>query len=140
MTQRSFTYQAVCFGMRDRDVRVAVRDWLGVLHAGDADTRIVEEMGVWSGTVRIDMAVINGEITGIELKSDCDTLDRLPFQAQVYSKVFDRIIIVVGEKHAEKAFDSVPSWWGFTTAKVVLGQVKLSTRRRPKKILHETHI
>lgn len=133
MTQRSFTYQSVCFRMRDHDVRMAVRNWLGVLHAGDPDTRVVEEMGVWSGTVRVDLAVINGELTGIELKSDRDTLDRLPLQAQIYSKVFDKIIIVVGEKHAEKAYNRIPSWWGFITAKSFSGEVKLKKQRVAKK-------
>jgi hypothetical protein len=121
------------FGMRDRDVRMAVRDWLGVIHAGDTDTRVVEEMGVWSGTVRVDMAVINGEITGIELKSDRDTLDRLPLQAEIYNKVFDRVIIVVGSKHAKKAYEKVPSWWGFTTADIVSGKIELKIRRKPKR-------
>ena len=48
--------------MRDRDVRAAVRQDLDARHGGDTETRIVEEMGIWSGTVRIDIAVINGEL------------------------------------------------------------------------------
>jgi hypothetical protein len=60
--------------MRDRDVRAALLRRLSSDYADDADTRIVEEMGVWSGSVRIDVAVINGELSGYELKSDRDTL------------------------------------------------------------------
>jgi hypothetical protein len=39
----------------------------------DLDTRVVEEMGIWAGSVRVDIAVINGEFHGFELKSDRDT-------------------------------------------------------------------
>jgi hypothetical protein len=66
--------------MRDSDVRRAVKSWLAAEYAFDDDTRIVEEMGVWSGSVRIDIAIINGSLSGYELKSDRDTLDRLPHQ------------------------------------------------------------
>ena len=50
--------------MRDADIRKAVRTMLDAQHVGDDDTRIVEEMGVWSGSVRVDIAVINGELHG----------------------------------------------------------------------------
>ncbi len=73
-------------------------------------------MGIWSGTVRIDIAVINGELSGFELKSDRDTLQRLPYQAELYSKVFDRLTLVVGNRHALKARGHIPEWWGVTVA------------------------
>ncbi len=89
---------------------------LDAQHAGDDHTRIVEEMGVWSGSVRIDIAVINGELHGFELKSARDTLDRLPNQAALYNEVFDRVTLVVASKHAEKAAAAVPLWWGICVA------------------------
>ena len=94
--------------MRDHDIRAALRAKLSRDFAGDDNTCIVEEMGVWSGSVRIDMAVINGELSGFELKSDRDTLERLPFQADLYSRVFDRVSLVVGERHFQRAVDYVP--------------------------------
>lgn len=102
--------------MRDRDVRAAVLKMLEIEHNGDEHTRIVQEMGVWSGSVRIDVAVINGELSGFELKSDSDTLERLPLQADIYSKVFDKMILVVGSRHIEKARDYIPPWWGILVA------------------------
>jgi hypothetical protein len=102
--------------MRDRDVRAAVRERLEAKYGSDPDSRIVEEMGIWSGSVRIDLAVINGELCGFELKSDKDTLERLPFQAALYSKVFDRVELIVGSRHAEKAADIVPKWWRVSVA------------------------
>ncbi|PBB67598.1 hypothetical protein CK228_17530 [Mesorhizobium sp. WSM4312] len=68
-------------------------------------------MGVWANSVRIDIAVINGELSGFELKSDSDTLQRLPMQADIYSRVFDEMTLVVGSRYAEKATSIVPNWW-----------------------------
>lgn len=119
--------------MRDRDVRQALRSHLGALHDGDATTLIVEEMGVWSGSVRVDLAVINGELSGFELKSDSDTLQRLPMQADIYSRVFDQVTLVVGQRHADKAIDIIPSWWSVMVAEdtddgVVLWHHKCGSR------------
>lgn len=102
--------------MRDADVRNAMMQRLLHSHRDDCTTRIVQEMGIWSGTVRVDIAVINGELAGVELKSDKDTLDRLPNQATFYSRVFDRMTLVVGSKHLEKALPLVPEWWGIVAA------------------------
>jgi hypothetical protein len=119
--------------MRDIDVRSAVRRHLSEAHAGDLNTRLVEEMGIWSSTVRIDLAVINGELAGYELKSNSDTLDRLPYQVEIYSKVFDRVTLVVGDRLADKAVKVIPSWWGCTIATMRGGEVALRQRRKARK-------
>src|ERR1043166_9427743 len=111
--------------MRDRDVRAAVRQKLNAKYGSDPMTRIVEDMGVWSGSVRIDLAVINGELSGFELKSDRDTLERLPFQAALYSRVFDRVELIVGSHHAERAAAMVPDWWAVSVASMKNGVVHL---------------
>lgn len=119
--------------MRDADVRSALIARLMAQHENDPDTRIVEEMGVWSGHVRIDVAVINGELCGFELKSDRDTLARLPNQAQIYSRVFDRVELVVGTRHSKEAIKLVPKWWGITTAQMVDRGIELSPVRTAKR-------
>jgi hypothetical protein len=119
--------------MRDRDVRDAVRQKLAVDYAGDPQTRIVEEMGIWSGTVRIDIAVINGELWGYELKSERDTLKRLPEQARLYSRVFDRVTLVVGSRHVGAAEDAVPTWWGLTIATGDVGCIRLRSARKGRR-------
>lgn len=118
--------------MRDIDVRVALRSRLFAEHKGDSDTRVVEEMGIWSGSVRIDVAVINGELSGYEIKSDRDTLERLPVQAEIYSRSFDRVSLVVGAKHVKKANAIVPKWWGIIIARESENGLLLSERRTPK--------
>jgi hypothetical protein len=55
---------------------------------------------------------------GYELKSDHDTLYRLPEQANAYSAIFDFVTLVVGERHLLHAIDVVPDWWGIRVARV----------------------
>lgn len=110
-------------------MRAALLNELGQKHGHDSDTRVVEEMGVWSGSVRIDVAVINGSLCGFELKSDRDTLERLPLQVEIYSHVFDRLTLVVGERHAARAPAHLPEWWGIVVASESDGTVALSSTR-----------
>jgi hypothetical protein len=120
--------------MRDSDVRRAVRTSLLVEHAHDMErTRIIEEMGVWSGSVRIDLAVINGDLSGYELKSDRDTLERLPFQRDLYSRVFDFVHLIVGQRHVEKARPMLPEWWGIRVAVMKDGDVDIVPYRAAKR-------
>jgi hypothetical protein len=117
--------------MRDLDVRTALRRDLHEQHLGDDHTLIVEEMGIWSGSVRVDIAVVNGELHGFEIKSARDTLARLPGQERLYSQVFDRVTLVVAEKHAEKAEQIIPSWWGTVCATSTCNSTVSLLPRRP---------
>ena len=116
--------------MRDIDVRTAMRLQLTREHSGNDETLIVEEMGVWANSVRIDIAVINGELAGVELKSDRDTLVRLPLQSDIYSRVFDRLTLVAGSRHIEKASAIVPTWWSLIEARQNGSDVDLTLLRR----------
>jgi hypothetical protein len=102
--------------MRDADVRASLLKSLAEEYAGDRETRIVQEMGIWAGSVRIDVAVINGRLHGFELKSARDTLERLDRQVELYRQVFDRVTLVVADKHLYKALHKIPEWWGISIA------------------------
>lgn len=82
----------------------------------DPETRIVEEMCILGGKVRVDVCAINGFLHGYEIKSGSDNLERLPRQQDYYNKVFDKINIVADEKHVEKAVKIVPKHWGLISA------------------------
>ncbi|MBB1031267.1 sce7726 family protein [Dietzia sp. SLG310A2-38A2] len=101
--------------MRDHDVRVALRERLKTEHANDPSCLVVEELGLCD-IARIDVAVVNGSLTGFEIKSERDNLDRLPRQLQTYNRIFDYMNLVVAENHLSKAADLVPPWWGLVTA------------------------
>jgi hypothetical protein len=95
----------------DATIRRAIRASLVFQHQGE-DAVIVDELKVSLGSGRIDVAVINGRIEGYEIKSDKDSLNRLSRQAAMFGAVADRMTLVVGERHLEKAASSVPDWWG----------------------------
>lgn len=119
--------------MRDLDVRSAVHATLCELHRGDENTYVVDEMGLWAGTVRIDIAVINGEFHGFELKSARDTLSRLAGQAEIYNQVFDKVTLVTAQNHFVKAERLVPEWWGIITAiPTAAGPLRLIEVRPPQ--------
>jgi len=102
--------------MKDLDVREALRCRLAVEHADEIDsTRVVEELGIY-GEVRVDIAVLNGSMTGYELKSARDTLKRLPKQVEWYSRVLDHAHIVVADNHLSDTLTIIPAWWGYTVA------------------------
>lgn len=104
--------------MRDSDLRAALHRKVLKEHHEQPDTLVLDELGLWYGTARVDIAVVNGRLHGYEIKSHRDTLERLPAQAQVYNSVLDRVTLVVGEVHLEKARKVVPTWWGIKVATI----------------------
>jgi len=99
-------------------IRSALKKDLKNYHAQDEKVRIIEELGIQHGTARIDIAVINGIMHGYEIKSDQDTLQRLPEQMGVFNSVFDKMTLVVGKNHLFQAINMVPEWWGIIVAKI----------------------
>ena len=73
-------------------------------------TVLLDELGLCQGDVRVDVAAVNGELSGFEIKSPADSLTRWPKQRRVYSKVVDRAWLVAPEKALHKA--DAPDWWG----------------------------
>lgn len=76
------------------------------------DTLILEEFALLGGAIRADLAVLNGVSHGFEIKSDRDTLSRLPNQADAYSSIFDRVTLVSTSRHLKSAEMLIPRWWG----------------------------
>jgi hypothetical protein len=119
--------------VKDGDVRHALHKKVLAEHHGEPDTLVVDELGLEHGSCRVDIAVINGIIHGYEIKSDADTLERLPFQAQIYSRTLDKVTLVCGAAHIDKARGIVPEWWGIKLAVGgSRGAVHFEDIRRPK--------
>ena len=93
-------------------MRYVLRENLDRKHVADRNTLIVEELGLCRGTARVDIAVVNGQLSGYEIKSDRDTLSRLPAQMATYSRVFDTMTAVVAERHLGSTKAIIPDWWG----------------------------
>lgn len=119
---------------RDIDIRNILHYQLKKDHNNEPDTLILDELVICQGDSRIDVAVINGSINGYEIKSESDTLERLPRQAELYNKVFDTVTILTASRYIEEVSDIIPNWWGIVKAEMDIdGQVELFTIREPRK-------
>ena len=116
-------------GTSDKTIRSALKEKLNQVHRGEEHYTIIEELGLTHGTARVDMVVVNGSIHGYELKSDLDTLQRLPDQMKIYNSVLDKMTLVVGKTHLHEAIRLIPDWWGVMIAKPENQKVSLMTLR-----------
>lgn len=102
--------------MRDADIRSALVARLRLQHPDEITDRIVPEMSLCLGASRVDVGVVNGSISGYEIKSPRDNLGRLPGQVSHYSLVLDFATLVVSERYVERATSHLPDWWGVLRA------------------------
>lgn len=87
-----------------------------------------EELSV--GAARVDIARIGSHLEGFEIKSDFDSLFRLPRQVEAFSALFDSMTLVVGERLICEALDAVPRWWGLRVASdTASGEVRFRVLR-----------
>ncbi len=118
--------------MGDTEIRKVFLKVLTREYGKDEDTLIIEELGLCQGDARIDLAVINGIIHGFEIKSERDTLERLPMQEKYYNKTLDKVSIIAGQKHIKKIVGVVPNWWGIYEAANEFGELKINEICSPK--------
>lgn len=104
--------------MKDQDVRTAVHHKLLKESHLDPDCLVIDEFSISLGASRADIAVVNGVLHGYELKSEHDSLERLPLQIKHYSAVMDKVTLVVADKHLDGALQLIPNWWGVKTVSV----------------------
>lgn len=121
----------VTSAMNDHQIRAAFHRRRLLRHHRDPHTLVLDELGLQHGKCRADIALVNGHLVGIEIKSDVDSLDRLSAQVVSYSAVFDRISLVLTHRHLEAAVRLVPEWWGLVLAKQgPRGGIDFTTIRR----------
>jgi hypothetical protein len=114
---------------RDFEIRFALRKRLKEIHADEPDTAIINELSLCQGNARIDLAVVNGSLSGYEIKSDRDTLGRLPGQESVYSLCFNNMTVVVGSRHVDECLKVVPFWWGIWEVLPTTNGIEFECRR-----------
>jgi hypothetical protein len=102
------------------------------LHRGEPNTLVLDEFGLCQGTARVDVAVINGQLNGYEIKSDRDTLERLPGQVEIYNRVLDTIVLVTGARHVNHVTKVIADWWGIIVAKGTHTEVAFEIVREPE--------
>lgn len=119
---------------RDIDLRTSLNSFLIDKFSYDKTTRIVHELNVCYGSARADVAAINGLLHGYEIKSESDTLERLPQQMEQYNKVFDNMTIVCCDNFISQAEKLIPKWWGIYIASYNDSQIiELDIYRKPEK-------
>lgn len=97
---------------KDSDIRSVLYATELARHEACPDSLVIPELEICQREFRIDVAVVNGAaLHGYEIKSDRDTLSRLPAQAAGYGKVFDFVTLVAGVSHVDAAWEIVPGWW-----------------------------
>lgn len=115
---------------RDEDIRLALRAELDEKYGADPDTVIADELGLCEHESRVDLAVVNGQFVGYEIKSDRDTLERLGGQIETYGRCLDRAILVTGASHVDAARRMLPYWWGIIVTRKKQGVVSMTTLRK----------
>lgn len=115
--------------IRDADVRPALRRYLQREESASPDMLLIEELGLCQGRARIDLLTVSGVLHGYEIKSNRDRLTRLASQAATYSRVLDRVTLVVCPEHVEAALQLVPKWWGLLLVRGSLQAVSLDPIR-----------
>ena len=97
--------------MLDKDIREPLFDYLEERYKR---VRIIEEKTISRSRADV-MAVIDGAIIGLEIKSDNDTYARLSRQVKDYDVYFDLNYVVVGKSHIQVA-KHIPDYWGILMA------------------------
>ena len=97
--------------MRAATISDAVERRLRREHAGQP-TLYRRELGICVGAGRVDVAAVNGSLTGCEIKSAEDGLGRLPSQIDLYGRVLDFAILAVERVYPARVGRLVPGWWG----------------------------
>lgn len=119
--------------LKDSHIRKVLLDNLNAQYQFSDDTRIINELGINFGASRIDVAVVNGILHGYEIKSESDTLKRLPQQMEYYNRLFERMTIVTDQKYLEAAEQMVPNWWGIQVVKKRKEYITLATIRKGRR-------
>ena len=99
------------YSMLDKDIREPLFDYLEERYER---VRIIEEKTISRSRADV-MAVIDGALIGLEIKSDNDTYTRLSRQVKDYDVYFDLNYVVVGKSHIQVA-KHIPDYWGILIA------------------------
>src|SRR5207302_5381333 len=87
----------------DAAIRELLIPFVRAEHSGAPDTIYLPEFALYGGANRADYAALNGVSHGYEIKSDRDTLTRLPQQLDAYSAGFERATLVSAPRHLSDA-------------------------------------
>lgn len=109
----------------DRDIREPLFDYL---EERFGKTRMFEEKVI--GKSRSDILMLTETaLTGLEIKSDADTYERLKRQIRDYDRYCDENYVVVGKSHERHVEEHIPAYWGVLVVFVEDGDISIEERR-----------
>lgn len=116
----------------EAEIKIRTIRKLKALRIIESGCSIASEVSLHALSRRADLAVLTSEFIGIEVKSEFDTLKRLPEQLEAYRQVFDRQILVVHEVHLEKIMnlvtDDIDVWVVSNKGSIVVKRPRLLKR------------
>jgi hypothetical protein len=96
----------------EAQLKAAVIDRLFARSYVDDDAVLVSEMTVANWSRRVDVVLANGKLWGFEIKSDADSLSRLPGQIETFRHHFEKFVVVAAERFEAAILDMVPEGVG----------------------------
>lgn len=81
------------------DIKALVLGRLRRLGLIDSSTPVASEFRLGNRPSRADLAAFGRSFIGVEVKSESDSLRRLPAQMAAYNQHFERIVLAVAERH-----------------------------------------
>lgn len=72
------------------------------------DAVLINELALDNFSRRADLVVVNGSIEMFEIKSEADTLTRLPGQVETFLRYCDKLHVVSASRHIEEILTSTP--------------------------------
>jgi hypothetical protein len=106
--------------MREAQIKKALADHL-VSQQSAQHHSFLEELRLHRGEVRADLVHVE-QMHCFEIKSEADSLARLIDQGSRYTLVFDRVTLVLAERHVAKAIGMLPLWWGVLMLEAATGR------------------
>lgn len=85
--------------MDENGIKAAVLTRIRKETGGRSLPVVTSEFSLNGTGIRADLAVLNGYFYGVEIKSEADSLKRLPGQMEGYARYFDRTVLVIAPKH-----------------------------------------
>ena len=115
--------------MLDRDIRPTLLRAVREDHPG---ATLFEEFPVCRKG-RADLVAVNAALWGYEIKSERDTLSRLPIQIERYECICDFSTVVSAERHLKNVKQLIPSHWGVVSVSGPADNCFLEEVRKPKR-------
>ncbi|WP_156300623.1 sce7726 family protein [Neisseria sp. 74A18] len=97
--------------MNEIAIREKLQQFLEIKHRKD-DAVFIHELQVDNANRRADLVMANGKLCAFEIKSEFDSLDRLPGQIETYMHVFEQVVVVSASKHVKNIKEILPKGVG----------------------------